>query len=421
MKAFGIVKQAAVPSTPPADGEAQGFQAGRVITIAVGHTVHDMYASFLAPLLPTFITNLALSKTEAGLLMVFLQSPSVLQPVIGNMADRMNLRALVILGPAVTGVLMSLLGVAPAYGVLALMLTLAGFSSAAFHSVAPPLAGRLAGRRLGRGIGFWMVGGEMGYTIGPILLVSATQVLGVRGLPWLMIIGALTALFMASRLSAAQTAPARGAQVGSWRQVLPGMKPLLLPLIGITILRSPMVAALTTFLPVFLRDGGASLWVAGASLSILQAAGVAGALAAGSVSDSLGRRRTLVLLLATAPLCMLAFLSTRGLPQVGMLLLLGFTSLCVPTVLTALVQENFPEHRALANGVYGSMNFIIYALAVALAGAIGDWIGLRAAFTLGAGATLAALPLLLMLPSRAARPASDGTKEKIQDDQVRAD
>lgn len=407
MKTLGVVNRAAVPSTPPAGGEAHDFQAGRVITIAVGHTVHDMYASFLAPLLPTFITNMALSKTEAGLLMVFLQSPSVLQPVIGHLADRVNLRALVILGPAVTGVLMSLLGVAPAYGVLALMLTLVGFSSAAFHSVAPPLAGRLAGRRLGRGIGFWMVGGEMGYTIGPILLVSAMQLLGLRGLPWLMIIGVLTALFMASHLSAAQTAPAGNVRVGSWRQVLPGMKPLLLPLIGITVLRSPMVAALTTFLPVFLRDGGASLWVAGASLSILQAAGVAGALTAGSVSDSLGRKRTLALLLATAPLCMLAFLSTRGLPQVGMLLLLGFTSLCVPTVLTALVQESFPEHRALANGIYGSMNFIIYALAVALAGAIGDWIGLRAAFLLGAGATLVALPLLLLFPGGKARTATE--------------
>lgn len=407
MKTLGVVNRAAVPSTPSAGGEAQDFQAGRVITIAVGHTVHDMYASFLAPLLPTFITNMALSKTEAGLLMVFLQSPSVLQPVIGHLADRVNLRALVILGPAVTGVLMSLLGVAPAYGVLALMLTLAGFSSAAFHSVAPPLAGRLAGRRLGRGIGFWMVGGEMGYTIGPILLVSATQLLGLRGLLWLMLIGVLTALFMASHLSAAQTAPAGNVRLGSWRQVLPGMKPLLLPLIGITVLRSPMVAALTTFLPVFLRDGGASLWVAGASLSILQAAGVAGALTAGSVSDSLGRKRTLALLLATAPLCMLAFLSTRGLPQVGMLLLLGFTSLCVPTVLTALVQESFPEHRALANGIYGSMNFIIYALAVALAGAIGDWMGLRAAFLLGAGATLVALPLLLLFPGGKARTATE--------------
>lgn len=407
MKTLGVVNRAAVPSTPPAGGEVQDFQTGRVITIAVGHTVHDMYASFLAPLLPTFITNLALSKTEAGLLMVFLQSPSVLQPVIGHLADRVNLRALVILGPAVTGVLMSLLGVAPAYGVLALMLTLAGFSSAAFHSVAPPLAGRLAGRRLGRGIGFWMVGGEMGYTIGPILLVSATQVLGLRGLPWLMVIGVLTALFVASHLSAAQTAPAGNVRLGSWRQVLPGMKPLLLPLIGITVLRSPMVAALTTFLPVFLRDGGASLWVAGASLSILQAAGVAGALTAGSVSDSLGRKRTLALLLATAPLCMLAFLSTRGLPQVGMLLLLGFTSLCVPTVLTALVQESFPEHRALANGIYGSMNFIIYALAVAQAGVIGDWIGLRAAFLLGAGATLVALPLLLLFPGGKARTATE--------------
>ena len=88
------------------------FQTTDVLMLSGGHAVHDTYSGFLAPLLPVFIGALSLTKTEAGMLMVVRQAPSVFQPIIGLRADRSNLRFLVILGPAVTGIAMSLLGVA---------------------------------------------------------------------------------------------------------------------------------------------------------------------------------------------------------------------------------------------------------------------------------------------------------------------
>jgi len=106
--------QPAAPAT-----EAERFQTGRVLTISAGHAVHDTYTAFLPSLLPVFIANLSLSMTEAGLLTVFMQGPSLLQPFIGHLADRVSLRTFVILAPAVTAAMMSLLGVAPDYAVLA--------------------------------------------------------------------------------------------------------------------------------------------------------------------------------------------------------------------------------------------------------------------------------------------------------------
>ena len=103
-------------------GPEKGFQADRVATIAAGHVVHDTYTSFLPPLLPRFIADLSLSRTEAGVLTVFMQVPSLLQPLIGHLADRVSLRYLVILAPAATGAMMSLLGVASDYALLALLL-----------------------------------------------------------------------------------------------------------------------------------------------------------------------------------------------------------------------------------------------------------------------------------------------------------
>ncbi len=71
-----------------------------------------------------------------------------------------------------------------------------------------------------------------------------------------------------------------------------------------------MTAALTTYLPIFMRDMSCSRACgrAAAALTILEAAGVAGALLTGTLSDRWGRRRTLLSLPCAAPVLMLFFL-----------------------------------------------------------------------------------------------------------------
>ena len=43
------------------------FQTGGVLLISLCHFIHDVYSSFLSPLLPLLITKLSLSLTRAGL------------------------------------------------------------------------------------------------------------------------------------------------------------------------------------------------------------------------------------------------------------------------------------------------------------------------------------------------------------------
>jgi FSR family fosmidomycin resistance protein-like MFS transporter len=380
--------------------EAERFQTDGVLTISAGHAVHDTYTAFLSPLLPAFIANLALSKTEAGLLSVFMQGPSLLQPFIGHLADRVSLRYLVILAPTVTGAMMSLLGVAPGYAVLALLLMVTGLSSASLHAVAPVIAGNLSGRSLGRGMGFWMVGGELGRTLGPIVIVSAVRLLGLGGTPWLMIGGFLASALLYVRLKDVPTQPANAGQGLPWRQALRSMGPLLVPLAGIIVARSFMVRSLTTYLPIFLSEEGANLWLAGASLSLLETGGVVGALLGGAVSDRLGRRLVLFVSMLTTPLLTFAFLTIDNWLKFPLLLMMGFTALSVTPVIMALVQESFPENRALANGVYMSLSFVLGSVVVVVLGAMGDLFGLRQAFTASAVITLLGLPLILILPRK---------------------
>jgi FSR family fosmidomycin resistance protein-like MFS transporter len=380
----------------PAEGES--FDTGQVLTIVGAHAVHDTYTGFLPPLLPVFIQNLGLSRTEAGLLTVFNQAPSLLQPFIGHLADRRGLRALVILAPAIGGAAMSLLGVAPTYGLLALLLVISGINSAALHSVAPVMAGRLSGHSLGRGMGLWMLGGELGRALGPIIIVTAIELVGLEGTPWLMLGGFVASAVLYVRLRDVPVHLTHSAAPLPWRQMLAIMGPFLVPLIAVITVRSFMISSLTTYLPLFLTEEGAELWLAGASLTLLEAAGVAGALLGGSLSDRLGRREVIGAALLVTPVLMFLFLLADGWLRVPLLLGLGLTALSVIPVLMALVQESFPENRALANGVYMALSFLIRSGAVLVVGAIGDSWGMRAAFAVSAFAPLLGLPFLRLFP-----------------------
>jgi FSR family fosmidomycin resistance protein-like MFS transporter len=79
---------------------------------------------------------------------------------------------------------------------------------------------------------------------------------------------------------------------------------------------------------------------------------------------------------------------------------MGLTALSVTPVIMALVQESFPENRALANGIYMALSFLIRSGVVVLVGMMGDQWGMRQAFMVCALVTLLGLPFLVLLPSR---------------------
>lgn len=389
-----------IPAAPLTAAEGARFETAAVTTVSAAHFVHDTYSSFLAPLLPVLIANLSLTKTAAGLLSVFYQLPSLLQPLLGHLADRVNLKILVIIAPALAALLMTLLGVAPTYALLVLLLVLAGLNSAGLHALGPVIVGTLSGDRLGRGMSFWMVGGELARTLGPLLLVSAVALLTPRGLPWLMFGGLAASGVLYLRLRHARDYRPPEAARQPWANAIQTIRPFLLALIGVIFSRGLVFVSLTTFLPTYLTEAGAGLWLAGASLALMESAGVVGALLGGVLSDRLGRRGVMMSMSLAAPLAVLLFLNVSGWLQFPLLLLVGLTLLSTGPVILALVQEQASGSRAMANGIYMAINFALTALSTLLVGALGDRFGLHGAFTISALVMLAGLPFVWRLPGK---------------------
>jgi FSR family fosmidomycin resistance protein-like MFS transporter len=353
-------------------------------SIALAHGVHDMFSGFLPPLLPILIAKFGLSNLSGGSLTLFYSLPSLLQPVIGSLADRKNLRILVSLAPLVTGAVMTLLGIAPATWVMMLMLVLAGLSSAALHAIGPALNSKHAGVNLGRGMSFWVNAGTLGYALGTIVLVSAYDLLGLSGLPILLIVGAsisaLTWRGLRDVDTSIETVRNQKGKPKDWTKIFR----VILPIAFINVTRAMMVASLSTYFPAFLLERGASTWVSGASMTLIFGAGVLGSYIAGSLSDRYNRLSILAVVTISLFTVMMIFLRVDGWLQIPILLLMGFFEIAAMPVLMSVVQVDFSEDRAFMNGLFLSINFVSGALAVPVVGRLADLYSFQTTFQLAA-------------------------------------
>jgi FSR family fosmidomycin resistance protein-like MFS transporter len=372
------------------------IQTGQILTIASGHFIHDIYTAFVAPLLPVLMEKMSLSLTLAGSLTAILQFPAVLNPFIGYLADRVSLRYFVILAPAITGTLISLIGFAPNYLSLAIILFVTGISVAAFHAPAPAMIGRVSGKKIGAGMSLFMAGGELGRTVGPLLAVWAVSTWTLDGFYRTAVLSWVASLLLFLRF---RNIPARPEKTNSIRQILPHLRTLFLPLLFIVLFRNFMAVSLAIYLPTFMSASGSNLMIAGGSLAILEFAGVGGALTSGTISDRLGRKATLIGATVLSTVFLLLFLNVAGWLLVPTLLALGFTALSSGPILLAIVQEHLPDHRAVGNGIYMFISFLLRPISILLIGLVGDHLGLQSAYLWSALLGLLAIPAILTLPS----------------------
>ena len=372
------------------------FQGDQVFVIASGHFIHDVYSAFLAPLLPLIRERLSLSLTMAGFLTAAMQLPAILNPVVGHYADKFKPRRLVVWAPAITATLMSVIGLPTNYYVLAAIIFLAGISVVFFHAPAPAMVARSSGSRIGKGMGWFMAGGELGRTVGPLVAVWAASFWGLDGIYRVAVIGWVTSLVLFFRL---EDSPAQKRSLGSLESIKPKLRSLILPLAFIIFFRMFLAVSMTTYLPTYMDIKGASLWKAGGFLAIMEFAGVAGALLSGSMSDRLGRKSILLWVAIISSPLMLGFVFAPSWLSIPILILLGFFSLSTGPIFLAIMQDHFPQNRALGNGIYLTMSSLLRSSVMVLVGVAGDAFGLHSAFVASALLALLSIPAILRLPA----------------------
>jgi len=143
---------------------------------------------------------------------------------------------------------------------------------------------------------------------------------------------------------------------------------------------------------------GHDLFFAGLALTILEAAAVIGAMLGGIISDRVGRRLTLVVSLVLSPVLLILFLTQPSWIRYILLLLIGITAFSVTPVMIAMVMENFSDSKALANGLYMAIYFLLRSGAIALTGVMADLWGLSTTFYICAIVCFFSVPSVYLIP-----------------------
>lgn len=379
--------------------DSEKFQIGKVSLITIAHFFHDIYTAFLAPLLPLLRETMGISLSFAGFLSVVQRLPTMLNPLVGMLAERTKARYFVIFTPAITAIAMSLVPVAPNKVTLVLLILVSGISSSFFHVPSPVMMRKVSGKRIGMGMSFYMVGGELARSAGPVAVLGAVELWGLQGVTYFIPTGILASTLLYFRLRNISIAESVNSGTGlEYIKTFRSFFPLIASIALILFFRAAMKSALTFYLPVFLNSRGESLWFSGIALSILQGAGVVGTFFAGTISDKIGRRNTLLIATIGAPVLFYIFLYTTGWLQIMALISTGLFVFATGPVFLAIVNEYKTAHNNFVNAVFMTTTFLIGAVMVMVVGIMGDYLSLELTYKIVGAVALLSVPVVLKMP-----------------------
>jgi MFS transporter, FSR family, fosmidomycin resistance protein len=336
--------------------------------LCAGHFVNDSYSSIIYPLLPLIKLKLGLTSGQVfWLAPLYAISSSLMQPVYGFISDRYFRRFFAVFGPAITGVFVSMIGLAPSYGILIVLLVAGGIGIGSFHPQAAAMAATASSERRRVGMAMFSAVGTLGFAVGPLVI---TRVVAAYGLEhsW-YIIG--TGLVMSAILYRvcpplpAHGPVAPGVEKIKW-QLLAALrtawKPLTL-LYLITVIRSGLQMTTNNYLPFMLEDQGYALTEMGSVMTVFLLLGGIGGLAGGFTAERFsGRAVTLYSGLLAGPLMIGAFALTGPL-SIMCLGLGGFMLLSTIPVIVAMAQELVPGQTSTVSALMMGAAWGVGALA----------------------------------------------------------
>lgn len=270
-----------------------------LLMISATHLLNDMMQSVIPAVYPLLKARFGFSFAQIGIItLVFQMTSSLLQPVMGTLADRHPRPYSLALGMCFTLAGLLLLSVAPGFAAILLAVALVGWGSSVFHPESSRVAQLASGGRKGLAQSIFQVGGNTGSAAGPLLAALVVIPFGQRAIGWLAL-AALLAIFIlirigrwykrrlrtAARRAAAETsAPAPGLTRRKIRTAL-----LILTVLVFS--KYFYIASMTNYFTFFLMEKfSMSVQHSQYCLFAFLAASAAGTLIGGPLGDRFGRK-----------------------------------------------------------------------------------------------------------------------------------
>lgn len=375
--------------------------------LSSGHLFTDLNQGAVAALLPFLISERGLSLAAAGaLVFAATASSSLVQPLFGVFSDRKPIPALMPLGVLLAGVGMALVGVAPNYPLIFASVVVSGVGVAAFHPEAARFANYVSGARRARGMSFFSVGGNAGFTLGPVVATPLVLIFGLSGTLFLALPAALMAgVMFAESPRMLRLAPEDTTNGSQEVEASPENWGPFAVMIAVVAVRSFVYFGLVAFVASYYeRVHDASAAFGNVALTVMLAAGAVGTLFMGPLADRFGRKAVLAWSMLVLPPLVLAFAFVGPYPGMVMLALIGAATVGTFGVTVVMGQEYLPGRIGLAAGITMGLSIGLGGIGAPLLGLLADSGGLRTTMLAIAALPVLGLALSLTLPAKTRAP-----------------
>lgn len=366
--------------------------------ISFSHLLNDMMQSLIVAIYPLLKGDFDLSFLQIGLItLTFQLTASLLQPVVGLVTDKRPMPFSLPIGMCSTLAGLLLLAFAPSYAILLIAVALIGVGSSVFHPESSRVARLASGGRFGLAQSVFMIGGNTGSALGPLLAGWVVLRYGRASVGWATLMALLAIMVLL--------------QVGRWyrhhvnerakRRVKPDLptypRPLVRRTIGILLVllfsKYFYLASITSYYEFYLiHHFGLTARDATIHLFVFLASVAAGSIIGGPVGDRIGRKTVIwVSILGVAPFTLL-------LPHVGLVwttvlsVVIGMGIASAFPAIIVYAQDMLPHRIGVVSGLFYGLSFGMGGIGAAVLGAVADRAGIVFVYQL-----CAFLPLLGML------------------------
>lgn len=352
-----------------------------LMALCAVHCFNDLLQSVVSAVYPMLKDDLNLTFGQIGLItLVYQIAASVFQPVVGLAFDKRPYAGSLPMGMIFTSVGILLFAYSTSLATVLIGVFLVGIGSSTLHPEASRITSLASHGRIGFAQSIFQVGGNLGTSIGPLLVAFIVAPHGRRYIAWFLIVAALAFLSMRticrwySDHLATKRAQSEKAATHIPRPLSTGRTISAICVIMVLIFSKYIyMASLTNYYTFYLIDHfGVTIKTSQILLFVFLAATAIGTLVGGPVGDRYGRKPVIwASILGAAPFSLA--MPHCGLPlTVVMSFCAGFMLASAFPAILLYAQELLPNKLGLVSGLFFGFAFGVAGVAAAILGYFAD-------------------------------------------------
>lgn len=360
-----------------------------LVALSISHCLNDLLQAVIAAAYPLFKEDLGLSFAQIGLItLIYQMAASVFQPLTGLLFDKRPLAWSLPIGMSFSLVGLICLAFSSSIHLIMASVFLIGIGSSVLHPEASRITFLASGGKRGLAQSLFQVGGNLGGSLGPLLVALIVAPYGRHNIALFAILAFIAILVMipicrwyGSYLNHIKRRPML-AKAFIERPLSPRMTYFAITILLILIFSKYIyMTSLSSYYTFYLiHKFGVSIQQSQLFLFVFLFATAAGTLLGGPIGDRIGRKYVIWgSIVGTAPFSLL-------MPHVG----LAWTvvlSFCVGLMLSSAfpaillyAQELLPNKLGLISGLFFGFAFGVAGIASAILGDMADRFGLEAIY-----------------------------------------